>query len=326
MVERQDRGDQQPIRPHNPDEEGRRDAHATAFRKSRCTAGATSWSVGTRSGAPVYIRTTSHPFRPIPCRCRRKASRNSRRQRFRRTAERMLRETENPTFSAWPKVGSGRMNRRTGDWAVERPSPITREKARYPRRMSALRNRRSGVNTLLAALVADGELFAALCTAPRKDFSAILRRHSLAESVFVAPLSGVRLIRTLHGSWLLVPNKLGNIKKNRQNSNRRDSSAAWPTNDQTTWAHPIVSTHRWFSSPFFSCIDGAEYCIMLLPGRAECWVDDLWITFLGTGRGFLSGPFGGCVNVENGVTNSRRDAAAFEVFCPSFMWIGWTER
>ncbi len=250
LIERQDRGDQQPIRPHNPDEEGCRDTHATAFRKSCCTAGATSWSVGMRSEAPVYIRTTSHPVRPIPGRCRRKASRNNRRHRFRRTAERMLRETENPTFSAWPKVGSGRTNRRTGDWAVERPSPITREKARYPRRMSALRSRRFGADTLLAALVANGELFAALRPAPRKDFSAILRRHSLAESVFVAPLSGVRLIRTLHGSWLLVPNKLGNIKKNRRNSNRRDS---WRCGFATTgrrWVIPLCAHIDDLCDPF----------------------------------------------------------------------------
>lgn len=141
----------------------------------------------------------------------------------------MLRETENPTLSAEPKVGSGRTNRRTGDWAIERPSPMTRENTRKPRKMSVFRSRCPGEPALLAALVADGEFLTALGTTTREDFSPILSSHSLAKSMFVAPLSGMRLIRTLHEIWLLVPNKPRNITKNEAAYNHRVAGWSIPT-------------------------------------------------------------------------------------------------
>jgi hypothetical protein len=110
---------------------------------------------------------------------------------------------------------------------MERPSPMTREKTPKPRRISALRSRRRGKPALFAALVADGETFAALGATPCKDFSAILRRHSLAEPVGVAPLAPVRLIRALHKLWLLVTNKPRNIWKNGAEFKPIRSICAW---------------------------------------------------------------------------------------------------
>jgi hypothetical protein len=52
--------------------------------------------------------------------------------------------------------------------------------------------------------VADGKLFAALGAATREDFATILCCHPLAESMFVAPLPRVRLIRSFHVDTLLL--------------------------------------------------------------------------------------------------------------------------
>ena len=57
---------------------------------------------------------------------------------------------------------------------------------------------------LLPSFVADGKLFAALGATTREDFATILCCHPLAESMFVAPLPRVRLIRSFHVCRLLI--------------------------------------------------------------------------------------------------------------------------
>ena len=52
----------------------------------------------------------------------------------------------------------------------------------------------------LLLFITDGEFPTALCPAPRKDFSARLCCHPLAETVRVLPLSRVRLERAFHWS------------------------------------------------------------------------------------------------------------------------------